>query len=120
MSHHLVWFKRDLRVHDHAQLLHASRNGPVLCLFIIEPSLWRQPMPPRNTISFYAKACLIWMLPCANAAAVCVLKSVRQWTCWNGFGKNPHSRLCIRTRKPATGRAFSAIWRYNACAGRIA
>ncbi|MCQ8119561.1 FAD-binding domain-containing protein [Methylomonas rosea] len=40
MSYHLVWFKRDLRVHDHAPLLHASRNGPVLCVFIIEPSLW--------------------------------------------------------------------------------
>ena len=40
MSHYLVWFKRDLRVYDHAPLLHASRNGPMLYLFIIEPSLW--------------------------------------------------------------------------------
>ncbi|OAI04441.1 FAD-binding domain-containing protein [Methylomonas methanica] len=40
MNYNLVWFKRDLRVHDHASLLQASRNGPVLCVFIIEPSLW--------------------------------------------------------------------------------
>ena len=40
MSYNLVWFKRDLRVHDHAPLLHASRSGPVLCLYIIEPGLW--------------------------------------------------------------------------------
>ncbi|WP_445367199.1 FAD-binding domain-containing protein [Methylomonas sp. BW4-1] len=40
MSYNLVWFKRDLRVHDHAPLLYASRKAPVLCLFMIEPSLW--------------------------------------------------------------------------------
>jgi len=39
----VVWFKRDLRVHDHAPLVHAARQGPVLCLYVVEPSLWRQP-----------------------------------------------------------------------------
>jgi len=28
----VVWFKRDLRVHDHAPLAHAAAHGPVLCL----------------------------------------------------------------------------------------
>lgn len=40
MSYNLVWFKRDLRVHDHAPLLQASLVAPVLCLYIIEPSVW--------------------------------------------------------------------------------
>jgi deoxyribodipyrimidine photo-lyase len=35
----LVWFKRDLRVHDHAPLSEAARRGPVLCLYIHEPEL---------------------------------------------------------------------------------
>ena len=35
----VVWFKRDLRVHDHAPLLEASRRGPVVCLYVYEPSL---------------------------------------------------------------------------------
>lgn len=35
----VVWFKRDLRIIDHAPLLEASRRGPVLPLYIIEPSL---------------------------------------------------------------------------------
>ncbi|WP_042421815.1 FAD-binding domain-containing protein [Comamonas granuli] len=39
----VVWFKRDLRVHDHAPLVHAARQGPVLCLYVVEPSLWAQP-----------------------------------------------------------------------------
>jgi deoxyribodipyrimidine photo-lyase len=43
MSYALVWFKRDLRVHDHAPLVHAASRGPVLCLYVVEPSLWAQP-----------------------------------------------------------------------------
>ena len=43
MAYTVVWFKRDLRVHDHAPLAHAARQGPVLCLYVIETSLWAQP-----------------------------------------------------------------------------
>lgn len=43
MSVGVVWFKRDLRLHDHAALSAASQAGPVLCLYIIEPALWQQP-----------------------------------------------------------------------------
>jgi deoxyribodipyrimidine photo-lyase len=43
VTYRVVWFKRDLRLHDHAALVHAARQGPVLCLYIIEPGLWAQP-----------------------------------------------------------------------------
>ncbi len=43
MSYGVVWFKRDLRLHDHAALSQALACGPVLCLYIIEPGLWAQP-----------------------------------------------------------------------------
>lgn len=43
MSYTLVWFKRDLRVQDHAPLWHAAQRGPVLCWYVVEPSLWAQP-----------------------------------------------------------------------------
>ena len=43
MAHSIVWFKRDLRVSDHAPLWHASRLGPVTCLYIIEPAVWSAP-----------------------------------------------------------------------------
>ena len=40
----IVWFKRDLRVHDHAPLVAALASGrPVLPLYIVEPALWAQP-----------------------------------------------------------------------------
>ena len=42
MRYRLVWFKRDLRVVDHAPLCDAAARGPVLCLYVVEPSLWQQ------------------------------------------------------------------------------
>ncbi|MCS7068594.1 MAG: FAD-binding domain-containing protein [Meiothermus sp.] len=39
----VVWFKRDLRVHDHAPLWAASRRGAVLPLYVLEPSLIQAP-----------------------------------------------------------------------------
>ncbi|MDZ7713349.1 MAG: FAD-binding domain-containing protein [Rhodovibrio sp.] len=37
----IVWFKRDLRVADHAPLAEAAAHGRVLPLYIVEPELWR-------------------------------------------------------------------------------
>jgi len=38
----VVWFKRDLRIHDHEALSRAAVHGPVLPLYIVEPALWEQ------------------------------------------------------------------------------
>lgn len=35
----LVWFKRDLRLADHAPLFHAAKAGPCLCIYCFEPEL---------------------------------------------------------------------------------
>ena len=37
----LVWFKRDLRTHDHVPLREAALRGPVLPLYIAEPEYWQ-------------------------------------------------------------------------------
>ncbi|MEM6310156.1 MAG: FAD-binding domain-containing protein [Pseudomonadota bacterium] len=39
----IVWFKRDLRIEDHAALARGAEIGRVLPLYIIEPALWHQP-----------------------------------------------------------------------------
>ena len=43
MGYNIVWFKRDLRLHDHVALDAARCHGPIFCLYIVEPSLWAQP-----------------------------------------------------------------------------
>ena len=52
MTYRVVWFKRDLRVHDHAPLAEAARLGPVLCLYVLEPELWQQPDAARQHLGF--------------------------------------------------------------------
>jgi len=39
----VVWFKRDLRIHDHRALAYASAHGPVLPIYVAEPDLWCEP-----------------------------------------------------------------------------
>lgn len=45
---HIVWFKRDLRVADHAPLTHAAGQGRLLPLYIIEPAFWQLPDSSRR------------------------------------------------------------------------
>ena len=43
MSIEVVWFKRDLRIHDNSALSEATKKGIVLPLYIFEPELWNRP-----------------------------------------------------------------------------
>ena len=52
MNTQLVWFKRDLRVHDNAALAHAAALGPVMCVFIVEPSYWRSQDASQRQFDF--------------------------------------------------------------------
>lgn len=55
MSHvpSIVWFKRDLRIHDHAPLMTASQsNSPTIPLYIVEPEYWQQPFASRRHWNF--------------------------------------------------------------------
>ncbi|MEL6436851.1 MAG: deoxyribodipyrimidine photo-lyase, partial [Pseudomonadota bacterium] len=50
----VVWFKRDLRVQDHAPLAAAAANaGPVLPLLIVEPQYWAQPDMAARHYAFW-------------------------------------------------------------------
>ena len=50
---HLVWFKRDLRIQDHAPLRAAAATGhAVLPLYIVEPDYWAQPFASRRQWAF--------------------------------------------------------------------
>ncbi|MEM1373784.1 MAG: deoxyribodipyrimidine photo-lyase/cryptochrome family protein [Pseudomonadota bacterium] len=39
----VMWFKRDLRITDHAALAAAAEAGPVLPLYVVEPEYWGLP-----------------------------------------------------------------------------
>ncbi|WP_310497270.1 FAD-binding domain-containing protein [Sandarakinorhabdus sp.] len=55
----IVWFKRDLRLHDHAPLAAAMAGGrAILPLYIIEPSLWAQRDASGRQFAFL-RECLV-------------------------------------------------------------
>ena len=56
MTVQIVWFKRDLRITDHAPLTEAARCGPVLPLYIAEPALWTQPDAAARQWAFIAES----------------------------------------------------------------
>jgi deoxyribodipyrimidine photo-lyase len=62
----LVWFKRDLRVHDHAPLAAGLDSAQALGLFIIEPEWLQSPECDTSHVDF-ALTCLA-ELRCALAA----------------------------------------------------
>ena len=51
----IVWFKRDLRINDHAALSAAAKRGPVLPVFIVEPELWQGPDQSARQWEFVAE-----------------------------------------------------------------
>ncbi|MCR9270259.1 MAG: DNA photolyase family protein [Hyphomonadaceae bacterium] len=52
----IVWFKRDLRTHDHRALVQAARRGPVLPLYIAEPEYWQLPDASGRQWAFVAES----------------------------------------------------------------
>ena len=44
----ILWFKRDLRLHDHMPLVKAADHGRVLPLYMVEPDYWRLPDQSRR------------------------------------------------------------------------
>lgn len=54
----VMWFRRDLRVHDHPALLRAAAAGEVLPLVVLDPALLRKPERPRAAAFLAAVAAL--------------------------------------------------------------
>ena len=52
----VVWYKRDLRLQDHAPLVAAGGCGPVLLLYVAEPDYWALPDTSYRHWAFLAGA----------------------------------------------------------------
>jgi deoxyribodipyrimidine photo-lyase len=58
MSYSVVWFKRDLRLQDNEALTKALMQGPVLCLYILEPSYWAGNDTSQRQLDFLKESLL--------------------------------------------------------------
>jgi deoxyribodipyrimidine photo-lyase len=68
----LVWFKRDLRLRDHAALSSAAARGPVVGLVVYEPSLWSLPDASGRHAAFY-RECLEELLQASEKIGLRIL-----------------------------------------------
>lgn len=48
----IVWFKRDLRIHDNQALSEAAKAGNVLPIYVFEPEYWQLPDTSRRQWDF--------------------------------------------------------------------
>ena len=71
----VVWFKRDLRLHDHAPLVAAAQHGPVLALHITEPSLLASDLFDASHADFIEQS----LAALAQALARCGGRLVRRY-----------------------------------------
>jgi len=63
MQKQLIWFRQDLRIHDHTALWHASQSGTVIALVILSPTQWQKHDDAPIKINFYLRQ--IQALECA-------------------------------------------------------
>ncbi|MGF1648963.1 MAG: FAD-binding domain-containing protein [Hyphomicrobiaceae bacterium] len=54
----IVWFKRDLRLADHAPLAAAAEAGAILPLLIVEPAWWAEPDMSARQFAFMRESAL--------------------------------------------------------------
>ena len=52
----LVWFRQDLRIHDHAALSEAASRGPVIALYVITPGQWAKHGDAPVKVDFWLRA----------------------------------------------------------------
>ncbi len=55
MNLQIVWFKRDLRLDDHAALAAAAARGPVLPLIMVEPYYWQLADTSHRQYKFWRR-----------------------------------------------------------------
>lgn len=51
----LIWFRQDLRMHDHTALWHATQAGPTIALIVLSPEQWALHDDAPIKIDFYLR-----------------------------------------------------------------
>ena len=54
-AYQLIWFRQDLRIHDHAALWHATQAGPCIAICILSLAQWQRHDDAAIKIDFYLR-----------------------------------------------------------------
>ena len=118
MACHVIWFRRDLRLDDHAALQEGCRRGSVLPLFILDPALLHHPETAPARVNFLlaslgaldqalrqrgGRLLVRWGDP-----AVELVRVVKAWGADGVMAHTDSERIVGRLRDAAVNRALRA------------
>ena len=88
----LVWFRKDLRVHDNPALTQACQNGPVTAVYFISPAQWKLHQVAPIQIDFIEKSINQLAIALASMGIELIVETV------DYFNETPQAlkRLCKR------------------------
>ena len=75
----LVWFRQDLRVHDHCALWHASQQGNCMALVILSPEQYKLHDDAEVKIDFYLRQLAVLKLQLDALNIALVVEIVPLW-----------------------------------------
>lgn len=74
-----IWFRQDLRIHDHAALWHATQAGPCIALVIISPEQWALHNDAAVKIDFYLRQLQALKTQLKNLNIPLVIRHIPFW-----------------------------------------
>ena len=75
----LIWFRQDLRIHDHAALWHATTAGQTIALVILSPEQWRLHDDAPIKIDFYLRQLQQLQQDLASLHIPLIIKTIPLW-----------------------------------------
>lgn len=104
MKPQLLWFKRDLRVHDHAPLCQAAAQGPVLAVYVYEPVVIHAPDYAVQHLNF-TNECLQELQTQLQALGIPLIFR--------------HGEMCEVLQNLHQDTGFEALWSHEETGNRI-
>lgn len=75
----LIWFRQDLRLHDHSALWHATNSGSTIALVILSPEQWQQHDDAPIKIDFYLRQLQQLKIDLAQLNIPLIIKTIPLW-----------------------------------------
>src|SRR5690606_11231379 len=75
----LIWFRQDLRIHDHAALWHATQQGSCIALVVLSPEQWKLHQDARIKIDFYLRRLDILKQQLAQLNIQLIILNISLW-----------------------------------------
>lgn len=87
-NYQLIWFRQDLRIHDHAALWHATQAGPCIAIVILSPKQWQLHDDAPIKINFYLRQIQKLQQELATLNIPLIIQKIELWKDIPNFFEN--------------------------------